>query len=58
VFLISYLVLLFAWPYYGAQFWLPVIPLVVTYSVLAIVRPLAPKLEKIIVAGHAAIPSS
>ena len=43
VFLIGYLVILFAWPYYDARFWLPVIPLLVAYSVLAIDRLSLPK---------------
>jgi hypothetical protein len=43
VFLIGYLVILFAWPYYDARFWLPVIPLLVAYSVLAIDRLRLPR---------------
>lgn len=34
VFLICYMGILFAWPYYDARFWLPVIPLLIAYSVL------------------------
>lgn len=36
VFLFSYIGILFAWPYYDARFWLPVIPLLSSYSVLAL----------------------
>ena len=36
VFLVSYIGILFAWPYYDARFWLPVIPLLIAYSVLAV----------------------
>jgi hypothetical protein len=38
VFLVSYMGVLFAWPYYDARFWLPVIPLLIAYSVLAVKR--------------------
>jgi hypothetical protein len=36
VFLVCYLGILFVWPYYDARFWLPVIPLLIAYSVLAV----------------------
>jgi hypothetical protein len=36
VFLVCYMVILFAWPYYDTRFWLPVIPLLIAYSALAI----------------------
>ena len=36
VFLVCYMGILFAWPYYDARFWLPVLPLLIAYSVLAI----------------------
>jgi hypothetical protein len=36
VFLVCYMGILFAWPYYDARFWLPVIPLLIAYSVLAV----------------------
>jgi hypothetical protein len=38
VYLICYTAILFAWPYYDARFWLPVIPLLITYSLLAVKR--------------------
>jgi hypothetical protein len=43
VFMIGYLAVLFTWPFNDARFWLPVIPLVVTYSILAIERLKIPK---------------
>ena len=36
IFLVCYMGILFGWPYYDARFWLPVIPLVGAYSVLAV----------------------
>ena len=36
VFLVCYMGILFSWPYYDARFWLPVIPLLIAYSVLAV----------------------
>ncbi len=36
VFLVCYIGILFVWPYYDARFWLPVIPLLIAYSVLAV----------------------
>jgi hypothetical protein len=36
VFMVCYMGILFAWPYYDARFWLPVIPLLIAYSVLAV----------------------
>jgi hypothetical protein len=36
VFFGSYLCVLFAWPYYDVRFWLPVVPLLIGYSGLAI----------------------
>ena len=36
IFLVCYMGILFVWPYYDARFWLPVIPLVGAYSVLAV----------------------
>ena len=36
VFLVCYMGILFVWPYYDARFWLPVIPLLIAYSVLAV----------------------
>jgi hypothetical protein len=38
VYLICYIAILFAWPYYDARFWLPVIPLLIAYSLLAVKR--------------------
>jgi hypothetical protein len=38
VYFASYLGILFLWPYYDARFWLPVIPLLLAYSGLAIAR--------------------
>jgi len=38
VFLVCYAIILFAWPYYDARFWWPVIPLLVAYSLLAVQR--------------------
>ena len=31
-FMVSYMAILFVWPYYDARFWLPVIPLLIGYS--------------------------
>ena len=36
IFLVCYLGIMFAWPYYDPKFWLPVIPLLTAYSVLAV----------------------
>ncbi len=36
VFLICYTGILFAWPCYDARYWLPIIPLVIAYTVLAV----------------------
>lgn len=36
VFLCSYSLIIFSWPYYDPRFWLPVIPLLVAYSGLSI----------------------
>jgi hypothetical protein len=36
VFMVCYICILFAWPYSDARFWLPVIPLLIAYSVLAV----------------------
>jgi len=36
VFMVCYMGIFFAWPYYDARFWLPVIPLLIAYSVLAV----------------------
>jgi hypothetical protein len=38
VYLICYIAILFAWPYYDARLWLPVIPLLIAYSLLAVKR--------------------
>jgi hypothetical protein len=35
VFVVCYLGILFVWPYNDARFWLPIIPLLIAYSVLA-----------------------
>ncbi len=35
VYMACYIGILFMWPYYDSRFWLPVIPLVIAYSVLA-----------------------
>jgi hypothetical protein len=43
VFLLCYMGILFAWPYYDARFWLPVIPLLIAYSVLGVKRLRFPK---------------
>jgi hypothetical protein len=36
VFLLSYVGILFIWPYHDARFWLPVVPLVIAYTELAV----------------------
>jgi hypothetical protein len=36
LFLVCYMGILFAWPYYDARFWLPVLPLLIAYTVLAV----------------------
>jgi hypothetical protein len=46
VFFIAYAGILFAWPFYDARFWLPVIPLLLAYSALSVARI---KLSKAIV---------
>lgn len=38
VFLVCYAIILAAWPYYDARFWLPVIPLLIAYARLAVQR--------------------
>jgi hypothetical protein len=38
VYFICYVAILFAWPYHDARFWLPVIPLLIAYSILAVRR--------------------
>lgn len=43
VFLVCYMGTLFVWPYYDARFWLPVIPLLIAYSVLAVRNLRLPK---------------
>jgi hypothetical protein len=43
VFLLCYMGTLFAWPYYDARFWLPVIPLLIAYLVLGVKRLSLPK---------------
>ena len=36
VYVLSYLAIIFAWPYYDTRFWLPVIPFVIGYSVVTL----------------------
>lgn len=36
VFLVCYVVILFAWPFSDARFWLPVLPILIAYSLLAV----------------------
>lgn len=43
VFMVCYMGILFAWPYYDARFWLPVIPLLIAYLRLAAVSLKIPK---------------
>jgi hypothetical protein len=43
VFLVCYMGILFAWPYYDARFWLPVIPLLIAYLVLAVKKLRLPR---------------
>lgn len=43
VFLVCYMGIMFAWPYNDARFWLPVIPLLIAYSVLAVKNLRVPK---------------
>jgi hypothetical protein len=38
VFIVCYAIIVFAWPYYDARFWWPVIPLLIAYSQLAVQR--------------------
>jgi hypothetical protein len=38
VFVISYLAILIAWPYYDPRFWLPLIPLLISYCTLTMKR--------------------
>jgi hypothetical protein len=44
VFLVCYTGILFVWPYRDARFWLPVIPLLIAYSILAVKRLRLPKI--------------
>ena len=44
VYLVSYIGILFMWPYADARFWLPVIPLLIAYSILAIERLRIPRI--------------
>jgi hypothetical protein len=44
VYLVSYMGILFIWPYADGRFWLPVIPLLIAYFVLAIERLRLPKI--------------
>ena len=43
VFLVCYIGILFVWPYYDARFWLPIVPLLIAYSVLAVRNLRVPK---------------
>jgi hypothetical protein len=43
VFLFCYIGTLFVWPYYDARFWLPIVPLLIAYSVLAVRNLRLPK---------------
>jgi hypothetical protein len=43
VFLVCYIGILFVWPYYDARFWLPIVPLLIAYSVLAVRNLRLPK---------------
>ena len=43
VYLLSYIVVLLAWPFYDTRLWLPVIPLLIAYSTLAVNRLRLPK---------------
>ena len=38
VFMLCYTGILFAWPFHDARFWLPVIPLLIAYSRIALIR--------------------
>jgi hypothetical protein len=42
VFLVCYMAILFAWPFRDPRFWLPVVPLLIGYSVLAVSNPRFP----------------
>lgn len=43
VYFVSYMVILFVWPYRDERFWLPVIPFLIAYFVLAVERFKIPK---------------
>ena len=43
VFIVCYLGILLVWPYYDARFWLPVIPLLIAYSLLGVKSLRIPK---------------
>ncbi len=43
VFLVCYMGILFAWPFQDPRFWLPVVPLLIAYSILAVSNPRFPK---------------
>jgi hypothetical protein len=51
VFLVCYMGILFVWPYYDARFWLPVIPLLIAYLVLAVKRLRLPHAVVLIYCG-------
>jgi hypothetical protein len=46
VFLGSYIGVLFVWPFYDVRFWLPVVPLLIAYSVLSVQRLFGFRLPK------------
>jgi hypothetical protein len=54
VFVISYVGLLVAWPYYDPRFWLPLIPLLISYGALTTRRLLAlyPRLPSSLLAAY------
>jgi hypothetical protein len=48
---VSYMAILFAWPFYDARFWLPVIPLVIVYSFAALRAIRFPKAGTLVYCG-------
>ena len=57
VFVISYLAILIAWPYYDPRFWLPLIPLLISYCTLTMKRVFArhPHLLRTLLTAYLAV---
>jgi hypothetical protein len=55
LYLVSYLVVLFAWPYNDARFWIPVVPLLAAYSAAALGRAIKFRPARLAIAGYISI---